>query len=299
MFFDEWFTKQMSEAGYGRSHTHDEIASQWMNFTDGREDFHVMYLRAPMSPEAIKIVFDSHNLPVLFVVDVRAMPTYEHVSELPKWVRVLHAIYYGRIYVYNDLQEHITACHFDWDADTRRYSEAIDITGILFTDTDCKLRDFPGVFHIARFYDRAFWKESAAPPPRPKRKPKRPYTGNVHDDYVNSDWSRQNYSTAGDNPSHTEEDIREAFKRYYEEAMRQRQQYEQRTYNAQPNRYSTSTGDKWLQQFVSAGNLATARTLYKQLAKEWHPDLNPGKPQALETMQAINIAFDRVKDILR
>lgn len=281
MFFDEWFTKQMSEAGYGRSHTHDETASQWMNFTDGHEDFHVMYLRAPMTPEAIKITFDSHNQPVLFVVDVRAMPPYLHVSELPQWVKVLHAIYYGRVYVFNDLQEHISACHFDWAADTRRCSEAIDITGILFTDTDCKLRDFPGLFHIARFYDRAFWKEQAAPPPPPKR-PR----------------SKQ--------APPKQEDVFEAFRKAYQKAYEDRQyqhqrkaDYEQRYEQKYNAGYRPSSDDKWLQGFMSTGDLAAARALYKQLAKEWHPDLNPGKPQALETMQAINIAFDRVKDILR
>lgn len=37
---------------------------------------------------------------------------------------------------------------------------------------------------------------------------------------------------------------------------------------------------------------------FRRLAREWHPDLNPDKPNALQTMQEINSDYDRVCDIL-
>lgn len=35
---------------------------------------------------------------------------------------------------------------------------------------------------------------------------------------------------------------------------------------------------------------------YRQLAKKYHPDLNPGDPEAAKKMQQINAAYDRIKN---
>lgn len=294
MDFTDWFTEQMSQIGYGKSHTHNEIASQWMNFTDGHEDFHVMYLRAPMTPEAIRITFDSHNQPVLFVVDYRAVANLNSVSELPQWIRILHAVYYGRVYIYNDLDENIRAFHFDWNANIKQNSEPIDISGILFTDTDCKLRDFPGIFHIARFYDRAFWQEQEPQKPPKRKKPR----SNANEDFWKEEWARQSHN----NPNYSQktsdyqEDINEAFARAFREHMRSHGVDYDEPYIKRPN---VPTGDKWLQQFVATGSLDAAKTMYRQLSKQYHPDLNPGDTVAEDTFKTISVAFAKVRDILK
>ncbi len=41
---------------------------------------------------------------------------------------------------------------------------------------------------------------------------------------------------------------------------------------------------------------ATIRAAYRKLAKRFHPDLNPGKPEALEQFKAINTANDILSD---
>jgi DnaJ-class molecular chaperone len=41
---------------------------------------------------------------------------------------------------------------------------------------------------------------------------------------------------------------------------------------------------------------ATIRKAYRKLAKRYHPDLNPGKPEALERFKAINAANDILSD---
>lgn len=273
--FTDWFTDKMTPLGYVKTYSIAIDGSVWLSFLDKEngEGFHVCYVFKPITADEIRKLFESHNEPILFVVDAHLFDDQSVIDDPPLWMRALHAIYYGRIYTWSDWGIFV-AYHFDWQTKTIQFSEPLELEGILFTDTDCKLRDFPGVFHIARFYDKAFWKEQPAqePPPKREKKQRKPYE---------------------------ESDVFKAFRRAFEEQMRRAQQRDQQTYNQRPNRYNIATDDKWLQGFMSTGNLATARAMYKQLAKEWHPDLNPGKPEALETMQLINIAFDKVKDILR
>lgn len=294
MEFAEWFAKQMDRQGYkskwSDSYWNVPNALSWVESSsvDG-DKFLTVFVDKPLTEEIVRTIFEGAHEPVLFVVDIELLTSL--TSDAPMWIRALHAIYYGRVYCWNT--QGIKAMHFDWSNSTLHSSEYIEIDGILFTDTDCKLRDFPGVFHIARFYDRAFWKEQPEQPEQPEPPPKRKKPrSNPNESFWKEEWARQN------NTPPKEDDIFEAFKRAFEEQMRRAQASQQQTYNQTPNRYAP-TGDKWLQQFINTGSLAAAKTMYRQLGKEWHPDLNPGKPQAHETMQAINIAYDKAKAILR
>ena len=38
------------------------------------------------------------------------------------------------------------------------------------------------------------------------------------------------------------------------------------------------------------------RTVYRKLAKQYHPDLNPGKPAAEERFKAVSAAYDLLSD---
>ena len=39
------------------------------------------------------------------------------------------------------------------------------------------------------------------------------------------------------------------------------------------------------------------RKVYRKLAKEFHPDLNPGKPAAEERFKAVSAAYDLLSDL--
>src|SRR5580693_4996783 len=38
------------------------------------------------------------------------------------------------------------------------------------------------------------------------------------------------------------------------------------------------------------------RKIYRKLAKQYHPDLNPGKPEAEERFKAVSVAYDLLSD---
>lgn len=50
--------------------------------------------------------------------------------------------------------------------------------------------------------------------------------------------------------------------------------------------------------FADCLTVQQVKDAFRRLAREWHPDLNPDKPGALQEMQAINSEYDRVCDIL-
>ena len=307
MNFTYWFTVKMQAIGYKHVGTDKSGLIDVLKYTAEARNgiyvsFYVAYVQMNTTEEYIRRVFDTIPAPVLFIVDEKVV---RHVTtgNAPLWLRALHAIYYGRVYVWtegNSKQGSMFATHFDWNSNRVMHSDEIEVDGILFDQTQSKLRDFPGTFKIARFYDRAFWKDDAKAPPKrdtPKYETWEEYTRKA---YNSTDWTKQSHS----NPNYSQkqsdfpnqDDINEVFKRAFREHMRN-YGYDYAPPKSSPRQQPT--GDKWLQGFMSTGSLASAKTLFKQLAKEWHPDLNPGKPEALETMKAINIAFEKAEEILR
>lgn len=239
--FPDWFTQQMDDIGYALEQATDFTAEEWLTFKDNDEQFHVVYLKTPPDAEHLRGIFTAFQMPVLFIVDKSLLPEpdpmYHYANTiLPLWLRALHAVYYGRIYCWTG--DGISALHVQWTNGTAQWSEPIDITGILFTHTDSKLYEFKGLFHIARFYDKAFWKN----PPR-EQEPKR---------------------------------------------------YQRRT-DAPPPRPQSEASNDFYHLLLKCNSLQEMKRKYRELAREWHPDLNPGKPQATVNMQLINSAFDRAK----
>lgn len=291
--FPAWIIPKFEQIGYEQ--TAIEIRAKFVeiNFSQpsGIVKFTVVYIHAEVDEQFIRNVFETRYEPILFVVSKHLIMPLDFVINPPLWFRVLHAIYYGRVYMWEDDNLCVRALHVEYAKREMQWQD-VDVSGILFTDTDCKLRDFPGLFHIARFYDKAFWKEQTEPPPKRERKP--PHS-NANEEFWREQFRKASWETEPKTGKQRAEDVFRDFREAFE---RNKQQYEARQDYSPPRSTYTPTGDKWLQGFMSTGNLATARAMYKQLAKEWHPDLNPGKSEALETMQAINIAYARAKEIL-
>jgi hypothetical protein len=155
--FHTWITEQFDLIGFQSRHS----THRWFNFDNGKGDvFHIYYVEEKITATEIRRIFGRHELPIMFVVNEAALPALDsqHLLEAPLWFRVLHAIYYGRVYVWRG--DHLEAIHINWDADEYAWSGKIDIDGVAFKGVDSMLRKFPGYFDIARFYDRAFWKQA-------------------------------------------------------------------------------------------------------------------------------------------
>lgn len=208
-------------------------------------------------------------------------------------------VWHGR----GDLQ----ALHFDWDKHEANYSESIAVEKIILTETDSLLRDYPGHFKIARFNDHAFWK---GPRPTPNarqqakedaRRQKEQYY--KQEEFWRDEFKRSQYQQPPPHnynqqpPPNVGDAFRDAFNRIFEEEMRRQRARQQQTYNQRPNRYSAPTGDQWFTLMMQGGTKEEARRVYKDLAKQHHPDVNKAD-DATATMQAINRAYDQVMRIL-
>jgi hypothetical protein len=320
--FGEWFSERMENIGYklkGFPQVSDELI--WYEFNDlsGNTRVDVLLITKALKPEDIRGLFENEDEPVLFVVDMKLIPSFIWENEKPEWIRILHAIYYGRVYVWN--YGMIQALHFEWGTGKHNFSEAIDTSGILFDHTECKLKSFPGYFHIARFYDAAFWKQQQKPKGESwkeraeKQKSnfwKETFGFDSWDDYMKAnppkgtEWNERTKSYEHSNPNYSNketdyegmyEDIREAFNRYKQQYGGYNP-YEDMKRRTRPEYYQPRpTGDKWFEMMIATGSLEAAKKKYRELANQYHPDkqLNSGE-DTTEIMQAINNAFSKVKE---
>jgi len=306
--FDQYITEQLNHIGYKINAVGDKPAAITMEFKHWNpvnERFFVVYLRqAPTDSEQIREVFKFHNAPVLFVVDHSVMAAHllAFVADgkaPPLWMRALHATYLGRIYTWHSDRRDLQVLHFDWDKKQANYSQTIDIQRVLFKEVDCKLRDFPGQFHVALLGDPAFWMGYKE---KPRREPPREqsYEEWLREEFKNYQYQEPpGYRANNRPPPPPEPNIYEEFmrhKREQETRQRERQNY---TYGHTPPRPSSRpTGDQWFDQMMAAGSLEGAKQVYRKLGLQYHPD-HTKAADATEVMQKINSAYEKVARYLK
>ena len=293
--FGGWLIPKLSKVGFtlqGFPQVSEELT--WYEFnTSNGERFDVLYLIKELTSDELQGLFDSEDEPVLFIVANSLVQQFTLMNEKPLWLRALHAIYYGRVYTFNGMT--INALHFEWGAGRHSYSEPISVIGISFTFIDSLLKDFPGRFNIARFNDKPFWKEQGAKKPKGETPKQRSDKWREEWEQATSGYTKTDYEWhQQEKKQHkkTAEELNEEIRRAFEEHMRR---YNADTWNYPPCPRQQATGDKWFNELVQTGSLEAARTKYKELAKQYHPDLHVGDSSVLATMQDINAAFDKVK----
>lgn len=202
---------------------------------------------------------------VLFVLHEHLIPdAITDRESTPYWLRVLHGLYMGRIYVWNDRT--LYAVHFDYDEGDILESSIIQPDGLLLVETGTWLRGWNDAYKLARFWDVAWWTDT-----NQQREQAREQRQNFWEQYQQQEQERQ----------------------------RQREQERQRqyAYTAPPPKQNGSQRD-FLREFLNCGTLAKAKGMYRDLAKEFHPDLNPGRNTTV-TMQQVNAAWDKAREMLR
>lgn len=278
--FSVWFMERMERIGYRGTYVAEADNLDWVSF-DGK--FGMVYVKQPINLQSIRGFFDYHVNSVLFIVDSDLVTD---ISVDEPWLRAIHALYYGRIYVWDGIG--ISAIHHDKLNDRFHRSGHIVISRIVFETVDCWYPGFPGLFKVAMLGDEVFWKTEAKkdkPPPRQK--------DTSYEDFWKQEFERQKAKGHTYNPHN--EDVYEAFREAFNHYQRQ---YE--TNNPPPPRrpsYAPS-GDKWFMLLMAEKTLEGAKKKYRQLALEHHPDRKGDSPEVIQTMQLINAAWERAKEYL-
>lgn len=231
----------------------------------------ICYLEVGIEPEQIRRMFDFSGH-VLIVVNEKLIPD-EIVSreQTPMWLRAIHGLWMGRIYVWND--RHLFGLHFDYDTGDVSESGIIQPDELLLIETGTWLRGWPGTYKLARFYDKQWWNEDYSKPPYNYRQP-----GSQHSN------ARTEYEQARD---------------HYWKQQKAREQAQEKDRNQGWNEYVYSQQNAhppkdFMREFARAGSPSAVKALYRELAKKYHPDLNPGVDTTVE-MQAVNAAYERYK----
>lgn len=104
----------------------------------------ICHLTAEITPEQIRRMFDFQGH-VLIVIDEKLIPD-EIISrdQTPMWLRVIHGLYMGRIYVWND--RHLFGLHFDYSAGDISESGIIQPDELLLVETGTWLRGWTDVY---------------------------------------------------------------------------------------------------------------------------------------------------------
>jgi len=299
--FENWFMNKMLAIGYEAMFYNYALECTVIRFKKqvflkgivAFAEFDAVYIKKPITLDDLRILFqNSPNTPLLIIVDsdlVSAMAMNDN------WLRAIHALYYGRVYMWSGAE--ITAAHWDRDNLDFTQSEPIQFKTLKFEMIDSWYKAFPGDFNVAHFNEGVFWKVQEKPPKRDKKAPPPPdsaeefwrkyYERNAHD----PNWGKYTHSKY---EYSSNEDVYEQFKRAYE---REKARHQETHEPPPPRPRSNSIQNKWVVMMLEPKTLEGAKRVYRQLAKENHPDVNKS-PDAIEVMQAINIAYEMVVEML-
>lgn len=249
--FTDFMAQNLTRGGYTVIDKSDQDVFAWSP-VDGKPIW-VCYLTAEISPEQIRRSFDFKGY-ILYVVDDKLIPQdITDRTSTPMWLRVIHGLYMGRVYTWNG--RFLYGLHFDYEAGVINESGILTPDRLLLLDSDTLLRGWNDTYRIARMMDKAWWASEQR-----------------NQYYHNGGWQQsggkweytgaagKGYSKTYDTPW----------------AKQESAPPKQRDFKA---------------EFRACKGEAEAKTLYKQLAKQYHPDLNLDTDTTL-IMQQINAAWD-------
>ena len=238
-----------------------------------------------------------------------------HYAALHKNLLAIHALYYGRIYTYDEKADAFHTWHLEqiergWSLLTM--SEAINPDWIVLDECDCMSRHLPGVYKIARFTDPVWWKGSAYEAKDQRRQDQHKATyykqqqrqANKQNEktysadtpsWANNEWFRRE---AGRSGTFTEAQFKAEFDDWFNNHFKQR--VHQKTY-APPTLDDKPGSLLWAYSTLglergqcSFDDVKRAR---KELMKRYHPDATNGDSD-LDKAQEINWAADVLERVL-
>ena len=279
--FTFYLRDKLEQSGYAQVIKHD-TENDLIIESPARERIWVCYLDKPLEPERIRRCFDFKGH-VLFVVKESLIPDeIESREATPMWLRVLHGLYMGRIYVWND--RHLFGLHFDYDTGDVSESGIIQPDELLLVENQTWLRGWSGMYKLARFWDRRWWDE--------------PVDDTRYANYGTYQRAKQ------EEQSNARAEYEQARDSYWEQQRAREQQWtkendrwrNQTHWDVPPRQEPPPKAAPldFMTQFARAGSPSAVKALYRTLAKQYHPDFNPDK-DTTEIMQQVNAAYERFK----
>lgn len=284
----------MEPLGYQEGFTELEPTLYRSTYFAGVKRFQVVYVMQHLTTVRLLDLFRATNMPIMFVVDSSLI---DHLTINSDWLRALHALYWGRIYVWDGAG--VLALHNDKGSKVIDQSEHITFKNIKMERMDSWFKGFPGIYDIAHFDDGPFWKgeQSKRKQERARDSKRANQNEQYWQDYYAQNANQNTDEAWGQRQSKKDDATRatyEAFKSAYENYKRAygaTQEHEP----PPPRPRHEPGGDQWFVMMYKAGDLDGAKKVYRQLGLKYHPDVNK-EPGATETMKAINVAYERVKE---
>lgn len=234
-------------------------------------------------------------------VTLSCHPTFKiHYAALHKNLLAIHALYFGRIYTYDEKADAFHTWHLEriergWSLLTM--SEEIKPDWIVLDECDCMSRHLQGVYKIARFTDACWWKGSAYEAKDQRRQDKHKATHYKQQQREADERYEYNYNTKR---SESEWDKfwkeREAESHSYTGNGTHQQTYAPPTLDNKPGSILWAYATLGLER--GQCSFTDAKRARKVLMKQYHPDLAGDTAANLEKAQEINWAFDILQGVL-
>ena len=295
------------------------------------EYFHVFHIRRTVEQYSLKVLLalnQARRHSTLFILDASIIegldlhdasetltrrPTFKiHYAALHKNLLAIHALYFGRIYTYDEKADAFHTWHLEriergWSLLTM--SEEIKPDWIVLDECDCYSRHLPGVYKIARFTDPVWWKGSvyeakdqrrqsqykAAYYRQQQRETSEQGQGHSDDAKAYSGARAKSYRQGPEGYTWYEESFDEWFQGFKQRAY-------QEAYGSPPPTLDSKPGSiLWAYSILglergqcSFDDVKRAR---KELMKRYHPDATNGDSD-LNKAQEINWAADVLERVL-
>lgn len=284
--FTDFMAQHLTRGGYTVLDKSNQDVFAWSPLDD--KPIWVCYLDSPLEPEQIRRSFEFKGH-ILYVVDDKLIPQdIVDRDSTPMWLRVIHGLYFGRVYTWNG--RFLYGLHFDYDAGVINESGIITPDRLLLIEEGTWLRGWTGNYRTARFYEKAWWtvQDNPSSSRQSYQQANQQRTNQQRTDDAYGSWWRGQYDP-------NSSDYRERQRAEYEYVRQQWQKgYEQQQTYDTPWAKQESAPPKqrdFKAEFKACKSEVEAKTLYKKLALEFHPDRNVGTDTTV-IMQQINAAWD-------
>lgn len=125
------------------------------------QPFSVIYLKTGMHVDTDALLYLFQNIPDHLLIVVDSGATGKDVAT-KQWFRALHALYYGRVYVWDGVG--ILPVHYDRKLDQFSQGKHVEVKSLRFERVDCLYSGFKGLYNVVLLNDRKFWTTDGVPP---------------------------------------------------------------------------------------------------------------------------------------